>query len=270
MTLDELEAKARRTKEADDRLKAYHAATPTVAGDRAVYTDEFWRLAQAVGNAHADLDDALNEASLFDTILHLIERVRAGEKTRRDNDSYQAAVDAIEHALFGDQRNRTLVALEMRALAMAEAANVMAETLEYVSFLFSDLMNMDNLHVYEPTAARVTSALARWESLAHSPQEAKYMPRRRKYRIALRPESDTDDQLDDVVVRDVSMFRMERMDKNRWWLCCYLEGSDERIDFEIIGHRQRGVQAFVTNFPPGPHEYETGSLCPNGRAGRRD
>lgn len=47
-----------------------------------------------------------------------------------------------------------------------------------------------------------------------------------EYRIALRPDERGD--LDDVVVTDVSMFRMENMD-GRWWLCCYLAGSDERI-----------------------------------------
>lgn len=46
------------------------------------------------------------------------------------------------------------------------------------------------------------------------------------YRIALRP--DEDGALDDVVVKDVAMFRLERMDRRSWWLACFLDAACER------------------------------------------
>jgi len=42
-------------------------------------------------------------------------------------------------------------------------------------------------------------------------------------RLALRRRADG--SLDDVVVRDVQMFRAEMLDEGRLWLCCYLPGT---------------------------------------------
>jgi hypothetical protein len=42
--------------------------------------------------------------------------------------------------------------------------------------------------------------------------------------------------LDDVVVRDVSMFRAELLDPGRLWLACYLPGTGidgDRVTFEV-------------------------------------
>lgn len=50
--------------------------------------------------------------------------------------------------------------------------------------------------------------------------------------MALRPDSEFPDELDDVVVKDVTMFRAEAMSHNEWWLCCYLPNG-ERITFWI-------------------------------------
>lgn len=50
-----------------------------------------------------------------------------------------------------------------------------------------------------------------------------------EYQIALRYD---DLGLDDVVVKDVAMFRMERMDDDCVWLCCYL-ADGQRIDFDL-------------------------------------
>ena len=53
-------------------------------------------------------------------------------------------------------------------------------------------------------------------------------------RIALR--RDDDDLLDDVVVRQVSMFRAEMLDSDHLWLCCYLPGTgvpSDRVDFDV-------------------------------------
>lgn len=47
---------------------------------------------------------------------------------------------------------------------------------------------------------------------------------------------DDDDLLDDVVVRQVSMFRAEMLDSDRLWLCCYLPGTGvegDRVAFDV-------------------------------------
>jgi hypothetical protein len=48
----------------------------------------------------------------------------------------------------------------------------------------------------------------------------------RDYQIALRHD---DLGLDDVVVKGVSMFRMERMDDDHVWLACYLADGQEIV-----------------------------------------
>lgn len=53
---------------------------------------------------------------------------------------------------------------EDHQMRLVEASNGLVSALKRVDFLFNDLMNMENLHVYEPTAAIVTAALARWEA----------------------------------------------------------------------------------------------------------
>lgn len=49
---------------------------------------------------------------------------------------------------------------------------------------------------------------------------------RSDYQIALRHD---DLGLDDIVVKDVAMFRMERMDDDYVWLACYLEDGQEIV-----------------------------------------
>jgi hypothetical protein len=66
-------------------------------------------------------------------------------------------------------------------------------------------------------------------------------------RIELRP--DHEGFLDDVVVLDVKMFRLERMDTNSWWACCYLDGFDERVDFWFHANRKDGLTARCTDVP---------------------
>lgn len=81
-----------------------------------------------------------------------------------------------------------------------------------------------------------------------------------EYRIALRPD---DQGLDDVVVRGVSMFRMERMNDNEFWLCCYLEGTDERISWTLWA--EDGSLTAATTETPAPSAeltYEPGSFIP--------
>ena len=83
-------------------------------------------------------------------------------------------------------------------------------------------------------------------------------PSKPDYRIALRPD---DWGLDDVVVKDVSMFRMERMDIDNFWLCCYFPDDErERITFGL--HIKDGMlHAYVSEMPRGPaFPYEPGSM----------
>jgi hypothetical protein len=47
-----------------------------------------------------------------------------------------------------------------------------------------------------------------------------------RYQIALREDSLG---LDDIVVKDVAMFRMERMDEDHVWLACYLTDGQEIV-----------------------------------------
>lgn len=83
-------------------------------------------------------------------------------------------------------------------------------------------------------------------------------PHKEPYRIALRP--DQDGYLDDVVVNDVSMFRMEDMG-DWWWLCCYLAGSDDRICFHITtaGRSKARVVASILETPTIDIAYEHGA-----------
>lgn len=75
----------------------------------------------------------------------------------------------------------------------------------------------------------------------------------REYRVALRAREPGGEELDDVVVKDVSMFRMEQMERGVWWACCYLEGNVEgRLAFHIRYDKQaRDVVVTVSERPLG-------------------
>ena len=77
------------------------------------------------------------------------------------------------------------------------------------------------------------------------------------YRVALRESSAN--ELDDVVVRDVSMFRAERLNDKALWLACYLPGKTggddgddgNRITFIVTATRSRlEFQVHETPEPP--------------------
>lgn len=55
--------------------------------------------------------------------------------------------------------------------------------------------------------------------------------------------NDDDGNLDDVVVTEVEMFRLERMDSDRWWMRLYMaDGEDLVFHVELV----KGViQVFV-------------------------
>ncbi len=53
---------------------------------------------------------------------------------------------------------------------------------------------------------------------------------------------DQNEALDDVVVKDVSMFRAEVLNPGHLWLCCYLSGPDgeeQRVTFEVHARGNR-------------------------------
>ena len=53
---------------------------------------------------------------------------------------------------------------------------------------------------------------------------------------------DQNKALDDVVVRDVSMFRAEVLSPGHLWLCCYLpgpNGEEQRVTFEVHARGER-------------------------------
>lgn len=80
------------------------------------------------------------------------------------------------------------------------------------------------------------------------------------YRIALRPDDEADPELmDDIVVRDVKMFRAEQMSPGHWWVACYLDDEGrEQLVFSVTARcRPRRIDWVVTELPDGDHIYET-------------
>ena len=78
-----------------------------------------------------------------------------------------------------------------------------------------------------------------------------------RYDIALRPDVAEDDPmrydtlLDDIVVRNVHLFRAEAMDDGEWWVCCYLDpAGDDRICWSVTAKcRPRRIEWNTTEFP---------------------
>jgi hypothetical protein len=71
------------------------------------------------------------------------------------------------------------------------------------------------------------------------------------YRIALR--NDDHGELDDVVVKDVSMFRAEMMDGKSLWMACYFPDSDESVVFWV--RAKKGKLLFYVTEEPTPSEH---------------
>ncbi len=69
-------------------------------------------------------------------------------------------------------------------------------------------------------------------------------------RMALRPHHEFKDEMDDIVVKDVEMFRAEQMDDDHWWMCCYFRNG-ERVTFGVYRERKPArVSVHVTEEPP--------------------
>lgn len=92
---------------------------------------------------------------------------------------------------------------------------------------------------------------------------AKRKRKEKGYRLALRPMGDDvdgrdPDEMDDVVVNDVSCFRAEIMDDRNLWMCCYLDGTgveQDRVTFNVRAHRSRLIFT-LTETPTGRVTYE--------------
>mgnify|MGYP001577781929 CR=1 FL=1 len=52
-------------------------------------------------------------------------------------------------------------------------------------------------------------------------------------------DNDEEGELDDIVVPDVKLFRMERMDSNYWWVCLYTKDGRE-IHMDLLPE-QNGI-----------------------------
>ena len=91
-----------------------------------------------------------------------------------------------------------------------------------------------------------------YDSYPGKPQEQSNGPDTPKSKVpvmALRPLADNPDLMDDIVVKDVTMFRAEAMDDGNWWICCYLS-NDERVAFSMTAHcRPRRLECVVTEKP---------------------
>lgn len=70
--------------------------------------------------------------------------------------------------------------------------------------------------------------------------------------MALRPDYHHPDEMDDIVVKDVTMFRAEAMSDDVWWMCCYF-ANGERVTFHVTttgpANRKQRLSVSVTEEP---------------------
>lgn len=71
--------------------------------------------------------------------------------------------------------------------------------------------------------------------------------------MALRPDHEFPDELDDVVVKNVRMFRAEAMSPTSWWMACYFENGEhnhEQISFNVsIGKNPKRIVVTAGDMP---------------------
>lgn len=63
--------------------------------------------------------------------------------------------------------------------------------------------------------------------------------------MALRPYADDPDRLDDVVVKDVAMFRAEMMSNGEMWLACYFDNK-AAIQFRVTAGKRGTAQLHLS------------------------
>lgn len=78
------------------------------------------------------------------------------------------------------------------------------------------------------------------EDLAHERES-------RKPEMALRASERRPDEMDDIVVKGVEMFRAEAMSDDVWWMCCYFRNG-ERVTFHVT-HNDERISVSVTETP---------------------
>jgi hypothetical protein len=68
--------------------------------------------------------------------------------------------------------------------------------------------------------------------------------------MALRPDSEDPDLMDDIVVERPAMFRAEAMSDDLWWLACYFDNG-ERVTFHVRAlARPQRIEFSVGETPP--------------------
>lgn len=87
--------------------------------------------------------------------------------------------------------------------------------------------------------------------------EAERQRRASAPRMALRPDCEDPDLLDDVVVEHPTMYRAEMMSENELWMCCYFPEPHERISFWVSAVVPKGKRKPVLRFSytEGPSEW---------------
>jgi len=70
-------------------------------------------------------------------------------------------------------------------------------------------------------------------------------------RVELRPDDNGD--LDDLVIDNVSMVHMERMDKKVWWIGLYFGPSNDRVTFDVRATKKDGLTFHLIETPETRH-----------------
>ena len=99
---------------------------------------------------------------------------------------------------------------------------------------------------YERVTSRATIAALTAEN-AELRAEIERLRGAKLQRVELRP--DDHGELDDLVIDDVTMVHMERMDTNVWWIGLYFGGKGDRITFDVRATRKNGLVFKVIETP---------------------
>ena len=84
------------------------------------------------------------------------------------------------------------------------------------------------------------------------------------YDIALRPDELHPDEMDDIVVRNVSLFRAEAMSDKSWWMSCFLADGQEVVFWITI--KKKRIVVLCTDQPGHGYVYEDDEMRAKARA----
>lgn len=102
------------------------------------------------------------------------------------------------------------------------------------------------------------------EQLAEAEKELQVAEAEGYYDIALRPDDPAEPRrMDDIVVRNVAMFRAEQMDKNWWWVSCIFADEDGNLKDELVfdvyaRSKPTRIDWMLRDRPQGEFIYEDG------------